>query len=266
MARDQWQDGHPDLRGGGAGLPSTSRLKPRAPPSMSTFTLDECVRYVQTALAAVADPAKARAMRAYMKAEMPFYGVQKPARAPIARRLVAAFPPGDRDEYEALVLALWGLPHREEKYLALHVARHFQRYVDPDSLPLYRRLIVEGAWWDLVDEVATHLVRHLVTAHPGPAWAEVDPWIEADDLWLRRSAIICQVGAKERTDRDRLFSFCAARAGEADFFIRKAIGWALRDYARTDPEAVARFVTTHRDRLSPLSYREATRHLGSLAW
>ncbi len=203
-------------------------------------------------------------MQAYMKTEMPFYGVQTPARSQILRELARDFPPGDRDDYEALVLGLWNLPHREEKYLALGVAGHFRDFVDTASLPLYHRLIVEGAWWDIVDEVATHLVGHLVVHHPAEAWPEVDSWINDADMWLRRSAIICQVGAKEKTDTTRLLAFCEARLEEKEFFIRKAIGWALRQHARIDPELIARFVEKYRDRLSGLSYREATKHIQHL--
>jgi len=220
--------------------------------------------FASAALAEHAQPEKTAGMQAYMKTEMPFYGVQTAARSMILRTLVRDFHPADRDEYEALVLGLWDLPHREEKYLALGVAQHYSRFVEPASLPLYRRLIVEGAWWDLVDAVATHLIRRLVIRHPEEVWPEVDSWVDDPDLWLRRSAIICQVGAKDKTDAARLFSFCAARLDEQDFFIRKAIGWALRDYAKTDPHAVARFVEGHRDRLSGLSFREATKHIGHL--
>jgi 3-methyladenine DNA glycosylase AlkD len=217
--------------------------------------------YAQTALAAVADPEKAEGMRAYMRTEMPFYGVQKPSRAPILRHVLNELPPTDRDEYQRLVLALWSLPHREEKYLALGVAGGHHRFITPQSLPLYRRLIVEGAWWDLVDEVATHLVRRLVVGFPTETWPVVDRWIDDEVMWLRRAAIICQVGAKDATDAGRLFDFCLRRSHEREFFIRKAIGWSLREYAKVDPDAVARFVTDNRHRLSPLSFREATKHL-----
>jgi 3-methyladenine DNA glycosylase AlkD len=224
----------------------------------------EMIRFASGALAKLANPVKAQGMQAYMKAEMPFYGVQKAERTPVLRDLARRFPPSDQSAYEAMVLGLWDLPHREEKYLALGVARRFRTFVTPASLPLYRRLIVEGAWWDLVDEVATHLICDLVVGYPDEAWPEVDTWIDSEDMWLRRSAIICQVGAKEAADTDRLFRFCAERAFEKEFFIRKAIGWALRQHARVDPEAVARFVAEHRADLSGLSYREATRHIGHL--
>ena len=221
-------------------------------------------RLAASALAAAANPTKAGGMQAYMKSEMPFYGVQKPGRTVILRDLVRTYQPTYRDEYEELVLGLWSLPHREEKYLALGVARHFEEHVTPASLPLYRRLIVEGAWWDFVDEIATKLIRRVVVEYPDQSWPVVDTWIDDEDMWLRRTAILSQIGAKERIDAERLFRYSASRASEREFFIRKAIGWALREHAKTDPEAVAEFVTEHRDQLSGLSFREATRHIGHL--
>lgn len=225
---------------------------------------DRACRYTQTALTAAANPEKAGGMQAYMKTEMPFYGVQKAGRTPILRHLAKEYPPEDRDEYEELVLALWDLPHREEKYLAQGLATKHKQFIVPDSLPLYRRMIVEGAWWDFVDEVATHMIRPLVINYSNETWPIVDPWIDDEDMWLRRTAIICQVGAKENTDADRLFRFCEQRMHEKEFFIRKAIGWALREYAKTDPDAVARFAEANRDSLSGLSFREATKHIGHL--
>lgn len=226
--------------------------------------LRDSVIWLQAELSAAGDPEKAEGMQAYLKTDMPFYGVQKPGRTPILRELLADFSPATREEYENLVLALWGLPHREEKYMALGVAVRARAFIVPESLPLYERLIVEGAWWDLVDEVATHLVRPLVIQHPGQTWGTVDGWISADNLWLRRGALICQVGAKEETDAQRLFYFCESRMHEKEFFIRKAIGWALREYAKTDPDSVAAFVNDHRGELSGLSFREATKHIKHL--
>jgi len=199
-----------------------------------------------------------------MKTDMAFYGVQSPGLVPIIRHVIKDFSPSTRADYEKLVLALWRLPHREEKYIAQRVAVRHRRFIVPASLPLYRRFIVEGAWWDFVDEASTHMIRELVLEHPARVWPKMDTWISHDNMWLRRSSIICQVGAKERTDADRLFSFCQQRAFEKEFFIRKAIGWALREYAKTDGDAVAAFVTDHRGELSGLSYREATKHIGPL--
>ncbi len=224
----------------------------------------EAVDFVQSELSALSDPDKAAGMQAYMRTEMPFYGVQKPGRTSVMRTLKKDFVPVDHEVYLELVTSLWELPHREEKYLAQGVATAFKEFIRPESLPVYRRFIVEGAWWDFVDETATHLIGPLVLDHPEHMWPIVDQWIDDKDMWLRRTAIICQLGAKERTDTERLFRFCRERLHEAEFFIRKAIGWALREFAKTDPEAVAGFVREHRDEMSGLSFREATKHIRSL--
>jgi 3-methyladenine DNA glycosylase AlkD len=229
-----------------------------------TSVTSDLIDFVRSSLVARADPAKAAGMQAYLKTDMPFYGVQKPGRVEILRAIRSRFAPGTHGEYLESAAALWELPHREEKYLAQGFAIAFPQHIIPDSLPLYRRFIVEGAWWDFVDETATHMIRELVIGHPEETWPVVEGWAVGENMWLRRAAILCQVGAKTSTDSDRLFGFCAARAHESEFFIRKAIGWALRDYARTDPNAVARFVTDHRAVLSPLSVREASKHIGHL--
>jgi 3-methyladenine DNA glycosylase AlkD len=226
--------------------------------------VDEARGFVSSELSAVADPDKAPQMQAYMKTYMPFYGVQKAGRTRILRQFVRLFVPDSRAEYEVLVRGLWSLPHREEKYLSLGVARHFEDFVVPGSLGLYTDLIVEGAWWDLVDEVATKLIRSLVMEHPNETWPMVDTWIDSDDMWLRRSAIICQIGAKEKTDTERLFRFCAGHLDETEFFIRKAIGWALREYAKTDPGSVADVINAHVHEMSGLTYREGSKHIAGL--
>lgn len=211
-------------------------------------------------LAAAGDASRATQMAAYMKTEMPFFGVQSADRRVIARELAGDAAPSTPAEYSRLVLTLWTLPHREQKYLALDMADRFRAFRTVEAMPLYERLIVEGAWWDLVDTVVSRLVNPVLLADP-EAWAWPDRWIESHDLWLRRSAIISQLKSKERTDVDRLARYCLAWLDEKEFFIRKAIGWALRQYARTDPDWVGAFVARHGDRMSGLSRREATKHL-----
>lgn len=225
---------------------------------------EAAVTYVQTALAERANPEKADGMQAYMKTDMPFYGVQKPGRTQIMRHLKKEFAPESHDEYLSLATALWELPHREEKYLAQEAAVTFGEFIVPDSLSLYQRFITEGAWWDFVDETSTHMIRELILDFSEEVWPVVDRWNGSEDMWLRRTSIICQIGAKERTDADRLFRFCESRMHEKEFFIRKAIGWALREYAKTDATAVARFATANREGMSRLSFREATKHIGHL--
>ena len=200
-------------------------------------------------------------MAAYMKTGTRFYGAQKAARVPVHREAVRRFPPADRSEYRQAVLALWNQPHREERYVAIDYACSFPRYITLSSVPLYRRMIVEGAWWDYVDSLAIHLVGQVLHNQRDGTTPKIRAWIDDPNLWLRRSAIIGQIGHKQATDTDLLFDACARRMHETEFFIRKAIGWALRDYAKTNPSAVVAFVMEHRDGLSGLSFREATKHL-----
>jgi len=208
-----------------------------------------------------ADPAKAAPMAAYMKTDAPFYGVQKAGRLSVERELVKQFPPESRADYRQAVVALWSQPHREERYLAIDYACAFPRYITVSSIPLYRRMIVEGAWWDFVDAIAIHLVGEVLLNQRDATTPKVAGWIDDPNLWLRRSSIIAQVGHKEATDTDLLFDACRRRMPETEFFIRKAIGWALRDYARTNPTAVRTFAVAHRSEMSGLSFREATKHL-----
>ena len=225
------------------------------------MTPAELTAFVSERLAAVADPSKAPQMAAYMKTDMPFYGVSKPARALIEREIRKRFKPTSRGDYLDGVERLWSLPHREEKYLALFVARSAKAFIDRESMPLYERLIRTGAWWDFVDEVAVRLVGRVVLDDPELGLPLMDEWIHDDDMWVRRTAIISQLKHKQATDAARLFRYCRARAPEKEFFIRKAIGWALREYSKTAPDAVRAFLDEHRDELSGLSLREGGKHL-----
>jgi 3-methyladenine DNA glycosylase AlkD len=123
-----------------------------------------------------------------------------------------------------------------------------------------RYLIVTRSWWDTVDALAAHLVGSLVRRHPGLV-STMDEWIDDDNLWVIRTALLHQLTYREATDHVRLFDYCLRQAHHRDFFIRKAIGWALRSYARTAPDDVRRFVGRHEPVLAPLSVREALKHL-----
>ena len=213
------------------------------------------------------DPMKAAQMQAYMKSALPFHGVSSPDCRVIMRDVLATHPLPGRATWLATVLALWDdAGHREERYAALAVAkdRRYAGHRDADVLPLYRHLVVTGAWWDLVDDVATHLVGPLLLAHPGRVRPSVAAWATNEDRWLRRTAVICQVGAKDRTDVPLLTTAVEANLDDRDFFLRKAIGWALRQHARTDPAWVRAFVEVHDDQLSGLSRREALKHLSTV--
>lgn len=224
----------------------------------------DLVALVEERLRAIANPEKAGPMAAYMRTTMPFYGVQKPQRVPIVREIRKRFPPASREAWEENVLALWSLPHREEKYIALDYAGCWPEHCHPKSLNLFRRLITEGAWWDLVDGVAGDLLNRTLLHWRADVRPEMDDWVRDSDLWIRRAALLSQLKHKDQTDEDQLFRHCLLRADEKPFFIRKAIGWALRDYSWTRPEPVRAFLLENRERLSALSFREGGKRLAKI--
>jgi 3-methyladenine DNA glycosylase AlkD len=164
----------------------------------------------------------------------------------------------------ATVGELWhGAAFREERYAAIDLTGHrlYRAYQRPDALALYDELIVTGAWWDYVDEIARRRVGPILRASPAEVAPLMRSWAVDDDLWRRRTAILCQLGARSAVDLQLLQDVVEPNLAHREFFIRKAIGWALRDYAWHNPDWVRSYVDRHADRLSPLSYREATKHL-----
>jgi 3-methyladenine DNA glycosylase AlkD len=222
----------------------------------------ELLTAVREGLAALADPVKAPQMQAYMKSAMPYRGVPTPPRRVLMRELLAVRPPVARATWAATVRALWdGAAYREERYAAVDLCGHrsARAWQDAATVPLYEHFIVTGAWWDHVDAVAIHLVGSILRADPAGVGPSIRRWIDDEDRWLRRSAIIVQLRAKRATDTALLAAAIEPNVDDPDFFIRKGIGWALREYAKTDPDWVRWFVAAHE--LSALSRREATRRL-----
>ena len=189
-----------------------------------------------------------------MRHQFPFLGIN----APRLDRLLRGLPQPAPDDVLDVAAACWELREREYQYAGIRYLVRAAPRLPADCLPQIERLITTKSWWDTVDALATHVVGRLVLAHPGLV-SEMDRWLESDNIWLARSAILHQERWKERTHADRLFRYCLRRSGDREFFIRKAIGWALRSYAATDPRAVAGFLYEHGAALSGLSRREASR-------
>jgi 3-methyladenine DNA glycosylase AlkD len=203
-------------------------------------------------------------MQAYMKSSLPFHGVHAPEARQIYDGVFRDVTFDTPTEWESTLRYLWDRARfREERYgvIALAQSRASRPFQTPRALRLYEHLIVTGAWWDYVDEVAIRGVGPILRRSPRPVGARMRTWSRSSDLWKRRTAIICQVGSKSETDLDLLTSCIEAAVDAPEFFLRKAIGWALRQQARVDPHWVVAFVASHADRLSPLSQREALRHL-----
>jgi 3-methyladenine DNA glycosylase AlkD len=222
---------------------------------------EQLAAQIQNTLAALADPVRAGDMRAYLRNQFFFLGIPTPARRAALKPLLKV----DFDQKRLLTAAdqLWRLPEREYRYAAIDLlARHVGRLEMSAVAPLLA-LAQREAWWETVDGLAGIVGDVLRAARRSDPDAQVtmDAALRHDCLWVRRIAMIHQLGWRLETDTTRLFGYAETLAPEGDFFIRKAIGWALRDYARWNPVAVRDFVAALGRRLSPLSAREATRRI-----
>ncbi|GAA4600205.1 3-methyladenine DNA glycosylase AlkD [Actinoplanes octamycinicus] len=206
------------------------------------------------------DAARAPAMAAYMRDQFPFLGLSAATRRAAARVALAGLPTPAETDLAEVARACWARDEREFQQFACDYLMAHPRVPGPGFLDVAAELITTRSWWDTVDPLATHVVGGLVRRHPGLA-ARMDEWSGSADRWLVRTAILHQLHYGPATDTTRLFHYCSRQAGHPDFFVRKAIGWALRHYARTDPDAVRAYLTAESARLSPLSVREAAKHL-----
>lgn len=233
-------------------------MPPRVPAS---DLADEVLARLVVAYAGAADPERAVPLAAYMKGVVPFLGIMTRERRALSRTVLAGLPRPDEADCTAVALRCWRLPEREYHYFAVDFLRRQVRHCSSGFLPVVRHLVTTVSWWDTVDALAAHVVGGLVAADDALR-GTMDRWIEDEDLWVVRSALLHQLRFKDATDTERLFAYCARQAGHPDFFVRKAIGWSLREYAKTDPDAVRSFVAAHRQRLAPLSVREALKNIG----
>jgi 3-methyladenine DNA glycosylase AlkD len=215
----------------------------------------EWVELVEMTLRPLANPEKAVPMRAYMKDIAPFLGISKPERA-IAQKQFG-FP--DAGEEVAACHLLYAYPEREFHYIATAVLRKRAKQLPITAIADLKTFVQTTSWWDTIDEL-TKSVGGLVTQHP-TLIPQLDLWVRDPDFWVNRTAILHQLGFGDKTDIDRLFKLCLVQKSHKEFFVRKAIGWALREYAWTDPEAVRAFVTKHQVEFSPLTVREALRNI-----
>ena len=202
-------------------------------------------------------------MQAYMKSTMPYYGLRMADVRAISRDV---FDGIDLDcaSWRKTILTLWrGAKRREERYAAMHLIgqRRYRDCLGVDDMPMLEELVVTGAWWDHVDELAM-VIGDLLRSHPRQMRALMRRWSTDPNMWKRRVSIICQLRFKRDTDLDLLYANIEPNLADKEFFIRKAIGWALRQYAWTDPQEVARYVRANESRLSGLSRREALKNIG----
>ena len=206
------------------------------------------------------DDERAAGAAAYMRNQFAFYGIPSATQSLIAREALTGLPAPSERDLTTVARRAWKKSEREWQYFACGYLRRNIKIASADFIDVARDLITTKSWWDTIDSLAGHTVGPLVTAHPELV-ATMDGWIADENFWLARTAILHQLAYRQRTDPDRLFRYCLLRAGEKEFFIRKAIGWALREYTKTDAPAVKRFLRTHGDALSGLSRTEAIKWL-----
>jgi 3-methyladenine DNA glycosylase AlkD len=201
-------------------------------------------------------------MKAYLLDQFEFLGLQAPVRRQAVKDIGKVKWQSSVDLLTAAEL-LWQMPHREYRYTAVDLLRKHSSMLSVNDLPVLQHLLLRDPWWETVDglsAVIAEVMKAAVQQQPNAAVA-MDVWLKHPSHWVRRSAMLHQLGWRLDTDTMRLFGYAQQLSDDKDFFIRKAIGWALRDYARWNPQAVTAFLVEHRDTLSRLSVREAAKHL-----
>lgn len=228
---------------------------------MTTARLLDALR---ASFAAHADATRAPAMQAYMKSAMPYRGIATPLRRELTAQAVRAFPLPDSASLADAMRTLWhSATYREERYAALELGRTgvHARLFDASLLPVYEEMIVSGAWWDYVDDISGTAIARLWREQPRLMKPVLKRWAHGDDMWLRRAAMLCQRRLKQGFDAELFYACILPSTGSGrfadEFFIRKGIGWALRERSYAAPDEVRAFLREYGPKLSPLTKREA---------
>jgi len=207
-----------------------------------------------------ADPTQAPAMKKYMRDQFEYLGIKTPKSKALQKEFFAKYGLPDTAELETVLRGLWALPQREYQYVAVGLLGRFAKKLPPEFIVTIEYLITTKSWWDTVDSIAGGTVGIHFKRHPAVRKKYLARWRRSNDFWLRRTALLFQLNYKAETDFDLLCDLIRENLGSKEFFINKAIGWSLRQYARTDPNAVRKFVKETKE-LHPLSRREAMKHL-----
>lgn len=211
------------------------------------------------AFEAHANPEIAAGAEKYMRNQYSFYGIPSPTRAIIFKDFIKTYDLPDNADLDEIIISAWQLPQREMQYAAMNVLDKTIKKMPAQSIFLLEKLIQQKSWWDTIDFIAPNLVGPLFKRYPEIRNETISRWMDSGNFWLQRSCLLFQLKYKQATDDKLLFELCTKLGSEKEFFIRKAIGWALRQYARTAPEQVRNFVEN--TDLQPLSRKEALKHL-----
>lgn len=199
-------------------------------------------------------------MEAYMKNKFLFWGVKSPERKKVVRSIWPLVKKLNLDDAMKLVFILWDQPEREAQYIAMDFLHRFLKKLDFDFLPHIEKLILKKSWWDTVDFLSARVIGHLLLNNEVITEKKAEEWIESGNLWLMRTSLLFQMFYKDKTDFELMKNIIRRLKNEQNFFIKKGIGWILRQYSKTNREAVAQFLK-ETSGLSNLSIREASKYL-----
>ncbi|MBP9068450.1 MAG: DNA alkylation repair protein [Bacteroidia bacterium] len=220
----------------------------------------EFVKKVSDTLYKNANSQNAKAMKKYLLDQFEFIGLKKPQRAALCKPLFAEVKPFITEKWILETAALlWKKREREFHYVALDLFEKNKKLITPASFKTLKKMIVTNSWWDSVDGISSYAIAPLLLNYPKMK-KEMERFAKHKNMWLNRVAIIHQILYKEKTDTEFLYKVCERHMHREEFFIRKAIGWALRQHAKTNRKEVYAFVEKNKQKLSGLSYREALKH------
>ncbi|BCG59078.1 DNA alkylation repair protein [Paenibacillus sp. URB8-2] len=200
------------------------------------------------------DPEAAAAMSAYMRDQFPFLGVRTPVRRQLLKVFLNEHPP-----VKEWIPLMWEKPEREYQYCGVDIALSLRKKLEPSDLPMIEECIVSRSWWDTVDLLASNAAGFLLRKYPQLQAEYGEKWLRSDNMWLNRTAILFQLHYKEATDEALLYRYIREHASSNEIFIQKAVGWALREYSKTNPASVEAFIG--QEELKPLSRREGMKWL-----
>jgi 3-methyladenine DNA glycosylase AlkD len=217
------------------------------------------LKEIKKIYAANANTTIAKGAKAYLLNQFEFYGIKTPLRRKICKAFYKDNPIKDHKELSILIKECFAEPQRELHYFAIELLGHHKKLWSKKTLPLIEWIITHNSWWDSVDSTNSHIIGKYFLAYPEFITEYTFKWNQSNNKWLQRMSILFQLMYKEKTNTTLLTKYIEHTQLEEDFFIRKAIGWALRSYANTDTKWVVKFVKAH-PKLSNLSKREALKH------
>lgn len=215
------------------------------------------IEELEAAFSSMANDEIAKGQKAYMRDQFEFLGLKSDTRKSLQKEFLikANLPP--KAKLKPIVKTLWKRNHREYQYFAMELLQKFQKQLEENDISLLEHLVVEKSWWDTVDFIAAKSMGAYFKLYPHHRKLHVDKWIQSENIWLQRSALLFQLKYKEELDTELLKYIIEPLLGSSEFFINKAIGWVLREYSKTNPAWVKAYCEV--TKLQPLSKKEALR-------